>query len=382
MTEPSLDEAEWIPWLRLRLTFGMGRVRTHRLLQLYGSPGAILQQTEEDLVQRGGIPPDVARNIRSPARIDEARAELARMNKLGVSLSHPGRDDYPELLDETSHPPIIVGRLGPLGNPGRRAVAIVGSRKAGRRACRIARDFARDLAEAGVTIVSGLARGIDREAHEGALMASEGRTIAVLGNGLARVYPSEHAGLAARIRERGALLSELPADAPPSAHHFPVRNRIIAGTSLGVVVIGAGFPSGAITTVDAAEQCGDQREVFAVPGTLDDEYARGCNLLLKEGRAHLVEGARDVLLALGLVAPQPNVNERPPVRPRAKRTPLSGVPGEIEAYLESVGRHCSFDEIVFENKIDARAAMSALGFLALRQRVREEPGVGYVLVDA
>jgi len=381
MTQQALDEAEWLPWLRLSLSAGVGRIRAGKLLDCYGSPEGVFERTPRDLVEQVGLPLPIAKNLLDPARESEARGELARLRTLGVSLAHLRGAGYPELLKETYFPPVVLGSLGPLGDPGRRAVAIVGSRKAGVRSLRIAHDFARQMAEAGVVVVSGLAKGIDRAAHEGALAAKDGRTVAILGNGLARVYPSEHARLAARIRERGALLSEFPSDAGPRADHFPVRNRVIAGMSLGVVLIGAGDPSGALITAEHAEQCGDQREIFAVPGPLDDPYSRGCNRLIKLCRAHLVEGASDVLLTLALVAPKPNVDERPPLAPRAAREPLTGVPADIESYLEASGRFCTFDEIVFDNRIDARAAMSALGFLALRRRVREVPGVGYAFAD-
>lgn len=381
MTEQYLDEAEWVPWLRLSQAAGVGRARANRLLERYGSPEAILEQTEDELMKGARLPAPVAAAVVRPGALDEARTELARLRQLRVKLVRLGSPDYPELLREVDFPPVILGRLGPLADPGQRAIAIVGSRRAGTRAMRIAFEFARAFASEGITVVSGLARGIDRAAHEGALAVPEGRTVGVLGCGLSRVYPTEHTRLAGRIRERGALWSELPADASPSRFHFPERNRIIAGASLGLVVIAAGDKSGTSHTVRHAESYG--RTVFAIPGSVDDDLARGTNKLIKTEGAQFIEGPSEVLEALGFVQPKPNTDIRPPLfgrEPAAPAEPLTGVPGEIVRFLEGEARICTFDEIVHSNRIDARAAMSALGFLAIRRRVREVPGAGYVAV--
>jgi DNA processing protein len=376
----TLDDHEWISWLRLSLAEGIGRIRANHLLDRYGTPEGVLAQSERELAQGAGLPAGIAAKLASSLGDHEARNELARLRKLGATLVHLRSERYPPLLRETRYPPVVLGYLGQSFPVTERAVAIVGSRQASARAIRIAHDFAREIAEAGVVVVSGLAKGIDRAAHEGALAARDGKTVAVLGNGLARVYPSEHARLAARIRERGALVSELPADAPPSRHHFPMRNRIIAGMSRGTLVLAAGDESGALITARHSNEEG--RDVFAIPGSLDDPLARGCHKIVKGGWGQLVEGARDVLLTLKLVLDRPNVDERPALRPREKRAPLPGVPGEIEAYLEASGTTRTFDEIVIDNRLDARAAMSALGFLAVRRRVKEIPGVGYAVSEA
>jgi DNA processing protein len=371
---------EWLPWLRLSQALGIGRVRSNVLLERYGTPENVFAQEERALVADAGLPSGVAAQLVSAEGEREAKNERARLEKLGVQLVHLRHPDYPELLREIHFPPVLLGRLGTLVEPGRKVVAIVGSRNAGLRALRFARNVARDLAEAGIVVASGLARGIDRAAHEGALDAEEGRTIAVLGCGLARVYPSEHAELAARIKERGALVSEFAADASPSGAHFPMRNRIIAGLALGTLVIAAGDRSGALIT--AAHSIENGREVFAVPGPVDDPLSRGTNKLLKESGAHLVEGADDVLLNLELKRQEPNVDPRPPLVARRRPPPLPGVPGEVETYLAEASRPCTFEEIVFDVGIDARAAISALGILATRRRIQELPGIGYAIADA
>ncbi|MEZ0231160.1 MAG: DNA-processing protein DprA [Planctomycetota bacterium] len=381
MTEPMLEEDEWLPWLRLWRAAGIGQVRGLDLLQRYGSPEAILGQTQDELVGGAKLPREVAAGIARGCSLDVARAELARLRKLRVRLVNLHSSQYPALLREMPHAPILLARLGPLADPGQRAIAVVGSRQAGARAQRIAYDFARAFAAEGVTVVSGLAKGVDRAAHEGALSVPNGRTIAVLGNGLARVYPTEHTRLATRIREGGALWSELPPDEPPNRWNFPERNRIIAGAALGVVVIAARERSGALITARHAVDIG--RETFTIPGTLDDVFSRGSNHLLKAGNAHFVEGPSEVLEKLQFTQPKPNVELRPALYagdPRVSREPLPGVPGEVARYLEAEARICTFDEIVFSNRIDARAAISALGFLACKRRVKEVPGVGYLAV--
>ncbi|MBI3723912.1 DNA-protecting protein DprA [bacterium] len=308
----------------------------------------------------------------------EAGLERERAHRLGLVLLAPPSDGYPPLLRDVPDPPPVLRVKGSLDALSAPAVAVVGSRRAGELDLKFARRLGRDLADAGVVVVSGLARGIDRAAHEGALEARNGRTVAVQACGLARTYPADHVKLALRIAERGALVSELPVDAPPLAFHFPMRNRIVSGLARGTVVLAAPEGSGALITADHALEQG--REVYAVPGAVHDPFARGPNGLLRNG-AHVLEAAQDILLGLGFVRPRAGVPDRPPLATRAQRPPLPGVAGELEAYLAGSGIPRTFDEIVIHGGFDARAAMCALGRLEVSRRVKQLPGGAYACTD-
>lgn len=238
--------------------------------------------------------------VRTRASLD-LDAVLARLDREGVHVLTVDDDAYPRLLREIHAPPSVLYTKGTIVPDDDRAVAIVGTRRATRYGLDVAARLAGDLARAGVTIVSGLARGIDGAAHQAALEAG-GRTIAVFGTGIHEVYPPQHRHLATRIAESGALLSDYAPDRTVEAANFPARNRIIAGLSLGVIVVEAPARSGALITADFA---GDQgRDVLAVPGPIFSAASAGCNQLLRDG-ARVVTSAQDVLdeLGLGDVAP-------------------------------------------------------------------------------
>lgn len=238
--------------------------------------------------------------LRSGDARRSAQAEQARARHLGIRIVGRDEADYPEALEQIYDPPPVLyvrGRL--VADEGPRSVAIVGSRAASAPGRTLARALSRGLATAGATIVSGLARGIDGAAHEGALEAG-GRTVAVLGSGLDRIYPEENAPLAARLEKDGALVSEFPLGTPPLAANFPRRNRVIAGWGRAVVVVEAAARSGALTTARAALDEG--RDVFAVPGHPSQPGAAGANALIRDG-ATLVRSAADVAEEIGLVMP-------------------------------------------------------------------------------
>ena len=229
-----------------------------------------------------------------------AEAELARASQTGVRIVGFGEDDYPELLRHIYDPPPVLYVHGLVqAEEGQRGVAVVGARKATAAGCALTRHLARELAAAGVLIVSGLARGIDGEAHRGAIEGG-GRTVAVLGSGLDRIYPPENARLAAQVACSGAVVSEFSFGTGPHPGNFPRRNRVIAGWVRGVVVVEAAAKSGALVTARCALDEG--REVMAVPGHPSQPSAEGTNALLRDGAA-LVRGAADVAAELGLVMP-------------------------------------------------------------------------------
>jgi DNA processing protein len=364
---------ERLLWLRMALARGLGTHRKALLIETFGSPGVVFSRSATELAD-AEVEPGAIHGLLDPRRILEAENELARVDRLGITLLTLGGEAYPELLGHIPDPPVVLGVLGDPGALSGRAVAVVGSRDAPRRYREIARRMGRELAEAGVVVVSGLAKGVDRAAHEGALDAKDGRTVAVLGNGLARVYPTEHRRLAARIRERGALVSELPVDAPPSAEHFPMRNRIVSGLAKAVVVVAGARTSGALHTSKAAEEQG--RDIYAVPGMVDDPLAYLPNGLIKDG-ADLVEAGLCVLRLLKWVEEKPGMSHRPPLVAAPRREPLGGLAGEIEAYLVDYGRPRFFDDIVIDGRFAPGPAMAALGELELDRRVQRVGGGAY-----
>lgn len=254
------------------------------------SPSEILEQIQwgENAAWRESL--EATRKIFNPGK------EILRAEELGIELIPFGDSRYPALLKEISDPPLILYIKGDLLESDQAAVAIVGSRHPSFYGTEQTRRFALKLAGSGLTIVSGFARGIDRAAHEAALEISYGRTIAVLGSGLDVIYPREHQALHEEISERGALVSEFALGTSPLAENFPKRNRIIAGLSLGVLVIEAHSRSGSLITAHLAADEG--REVFALPGRVDQLGSRGTHRLIKEG-ATLVESSEEVFDALG-----------------------------------------------------------------------------------
>jgi len=271
--------------LRLLRTPGIGPVTFRQLMRRFGTATAALGAVP-DLARRGGgkAPP-----IRSR---EEAEREIARVDKLGARFLALGQGLYPRLLAEMEDaPPLLVAR-GQAGLLDRQAVAIVGARNASAAACRFGRGLAHDLGRYDVVVVSGLARGIDSAAHDGAL---ESGTIGVIAGGIDIFYPPENQARQEALFERGLVLAEMPPGTEPRARHFPYRNRIIAGLSAGTVVVEAAPRSGSLITARLAAEAG--REVMAVPGSPLDPRAQGCNQLIRDG-ATLVQSATDVMEAV------------------------------------------------------------------------------------
>ena len=294
MVAASPGDDELAGWLRLTETPGVGAATARTLLGAFGLPDAIFAAPVSEVgrfVSRGLV--DALRAPPSPALlalIDRTAAWLRETGNHLVTLADPR---YPPALLEITDPPTLLYVKGRVALLERTAVAIVGSRNATPQGKLDAHRFAEALAASGQTIVSGLALGIDAAAHEGALAASgDASTIAVIGTGADIVYPASHRGLAHRIAERGAIVSELPLGTAATAHTFPRRNRIIAGLARGVLVIEAAARSGSLITARLASECG--REVFAMPGSIHAPLAKGCHQLIRQG-ATLVESIDDVL---------------------------------------------------------------------------------------
>jgi len=288
---------ELLARLRLASVPGLTPRFQTRLVRALGSARAVLAASRGRLQRvRGMNGPRIDLVLTAPPA-GEAAAELDFARRLSARILWPGAAGWPAGLEDLADPPLLLHAWGDAGEPGGPVVAVVGSRRASPYGLAAARRIGRELASFGATVVSGLARGIDTEAHCGCLAAG-GRTVAVLGGGLARLYPPENAGLAAEIAASGgAVLSEFPFDAPPLPHNFPRRNRLLAALAQAVVVVEAGQRSGSLITADHALDLG--RDVLAVPGRTDHPNTRGTHRLLREGAA-LCESAADVFAALGV----------------------------------------------------------------------------------
>ena len=279
-------------WLQLALTPGLGPSTLRTLLREFGLPQAVLARKRSELSRH--VPASALEALDSQPLQDAVARALAWAAQPGRFVITLADEAYPRLLLETADPPPLLyarGRLELLQQP---ALAIVGSRNATAQGERNAEEFAKALSGAGLTIVSGLALGIDAAAHRGGL-AAQGSTVAVLGTGIDLVYPQRNAALAAEIAERGLLVSEFALGTPAAAHNFPRRNRLISGLARGCLVIEAALASGSLITARLAADQG--REVFAVPGSIHSPLSKGCHALLKAG-AKLVECAEDVLSEL------------------------------------------------------------------------------------
>jgi len=363
-----LSDDERLDWLRLIRTENVGPVTFHQLIRRYGSAAAAIEALP-GLARRGGL-------SRGPAIPDRkaAASELAAAAAVGARLIASCEPEYPPRLAALDDAPPLLSLKGRAELLSRPAVGIVGARNASAAGIRIAREMAAALGAAGLLVVSGLARGIDAAAHRGALATG---TAAMVGGGADVVFPPENESLQAEIGEEGAILAEMPVGTRPLARHFPRRNRLISGASLGVVVVEAALKSGSLITARFAAEQG--REVMAVPGSPLDPRARGCNDLIRNG-ATLVEGAEDVLSVLrglsgALEAPCPVWLDAPvetadeaelgPLRALIAER-LSPVPAEV-------------DELVRQSGASAAAVLTVLLELELAGRVTRLPGGRVVL---
>lgn len=355
-------------WLALGLIPEVGAATFHRLVQGLGSAEAVLTAKAGALEQVPGISQQVARAVVSFPWRDALDRELRVIETRGLGLIRFGDEGYPELLAAIHSPPPILYVRGTIEPKDRVAVAIVGSRQASQYGSAMAEQISGELAERGVTIVSGMARGIDAAAHRSALRAA-GRTIAVLGCGLGVTYPPEHAELADQIADQGALISEFPIFTPPKPGHFPQRNRIISGLARGVVVIEAGLKSGAMITANYALEQG--REVFAVPGQVTSRSSRGCHQLIKMG-AKLTEGWEDIWEEIEL-------QEAPGVQVVRDLTPVSRSLAQEEILIIDAleAGPMQIDDLIGRTRLPAGQMASLLLSLMLKGMIEELPGKSF-----
>jgi DNA processing protein len=351
--------------LALHLLPGLGPVRTAALLERFGSAGAVLHAAAAQLRAVPHIGEKLSEELPRAVATVDVDAELALIGRHGVHLRALGTPDYPPALSQIPDPPHLLYVRGTLLPADAKAVALVGSRRFTGYGRRVAERLATDLARAGYTIVSGLARGIDGIAHRAALKAG-GRTLAVMAGGLSRIYPPEHAELANEVAAAGALVSEAPMAQDPLAGMFPARNRIISGLSRGVVIIEAADRSGALITARHAAEQG--RTAFAVPGPVDAATSAGANGLIREG-AVLVRGAEDVIEELeGVRAPSAPVASAPPPE-------MDEVQRRLWEFLGEGARH--LDEMAQRLSLPVPQLSRALMAMEIKKLVRRLPGNRY-----
>ena len=357
------------PWFHLKSVPGIGNHLFKRLVDRFGSPQGALAASPEDLLEVEGISRRVVDAMRASNPPAAAVAEIDAVRKHGYRIVTLNDADYPTLLREIPDPPPVLYVNGSLA-AAERCIAVVGSRNATPYGVATARQLCAELARLGLTVVSGMALGIDTAAHEGALSV-RGRTVAVLGSGLNQVYPPENRRLAERIAAGGAVISEFALDNGPDAHHFPIRNRIISGMSCGTVVVEATRNSGSLITARlAAEQ---NREVFAVPGSVQSFKSMGTHTLIKQG-AKLVENAQDIICELGqfLVNP-PSVAAASGDAPRIAKH--DGLTAEESQVFQALGPYpLHIDELVRRLAIDAGRLSAILLNLELKGAALQLPG--------
>jgi len=361
-----------LPWFQLKSTPGVGNLIFKRLIDAFDTAQAAMAAPRKVLTRIDGVSEGLATAIKQTRLPDSAESEIKRVDQLGFRIVTLADNDYPALLLEIPDPPPFIYVYGNLPMHVNN-IAIVGSRHATQYGLSTTKHLSRDLVKHGLTIISGMARGIDTAAHEGALAAG-GKTVAVLGSGLARIYPRENEKLYHQIAKNGAVISEFPLDAEPEGHHFPLRNRIISGLSLGTVIVEATLRSGSLITARlAAEQ---NREVFAVPGSIKSFKSTGTHTLIKQG-ARLVEQSQDImdeiahLLDRSVIAP--GMNEK--VHPAATST--SAKETSVLQVLEPYPIH--IDDLVRKLNMPASELAAILLRLELKGKIQQDPGKYFYL---
>jgi DNA processing protein len=348
----------------------IGPVWLRKLLEVFREPQQILGAKRNELRKVEGIGNEVADQISSWESIVDLAAELARVRDFGATVITQESPVYPKSLREIHAPPIVLYILGELNERDQHAIGIIGARRTTHYGLESAKKLAYQLAYSGLTVISGLARGIDTAAHQGAL-AAKGRTIAVIGSGLAKLYPQENAALAEKIQSgNGAIVSEFSMEIEPDRQTFPMRNRIISGWSHGILVVEAGLNSGALIT--AAQALEQGRSVYAVPGHINAPSALGSNRLIQQG-AKLVMDASDVLDDLQILLPETKPS------PEAAARPLPELSEDERRVYEAIeATETPIDEIAAKCDLPSAIVSSSLLRLELKRLVKQLPGKYFV----
>lgn len=367
------EQTELESWLTLSMVPGVGPLLLRDLLKQFGSAKSILDAAPSELRTVPRLGPKLCRAICSANESINVQEELERCRQNDIRLLTLGDGIYPETLSQIDDPPSVLFTRGTILPQDDMAIAIVGTRHATHYGRKHARRLAAGLARAGLTVVSGLARGIDTEAHKGALDAN-GRTLAILGSGLLEIYPAENKELATAITKQGAVISESSTLSKPSKGSFPRRNRIVTGLCQGVIVVEAGDRSGAMISARLAMEQG--REVFAVPGPVDSRNSRGCHKLIRDG-AKLVEDPADVLDELGPMFKSATDAEGREVHH----------PGELQlndqerAVLDAIRNDpTNIDEVVENCGLPVHRVLSTVSVLEMRSLIRRLSGMQVVRV--
>jgi DNA processing protein len=355
-------------YMALNMIDHVGPVRVRQLLERFGDAASILQASKQQLLSVRGIGEDTAEAIAGWESTVDLAAELKRCEEFGCHVVTLQDEEYPALLREIYDPPIVLYVKGTLDNKDRNGVALVGSRQTSHYGIEVARKLAYQLAYVGVTVVSGGARGIDTAAHQGALSA-KGRTIAVLGTGINIVFPPENAELFERIAASGAIVSQYPFNRKADKQSFAIRNRIVAGMTLGAVVVEANLTSGALITANFATEYG--RQIFAVPGRIDSPRSKGCHDLIKKG-AKLCEGAEDILSEFEYLFPPSN--KSPSANETGVLPALALSEHEQKVYDALDGEPTPMDEVIRHTGLPSSAVSVALLSLEMKRAVRQIPG--------
>ncbi len=354
--------------IALNMVPNLGPVRLRKLLAVFETPERVLSARAADLRAVEGIGEEVASGIAGWEKVVDLPAELARIEAFGAHVITRSSAEYPRDLREIYNPPIVLYVWGTLTDRDHHAVSVVGSRKTSHYGLESAKKLSYQLAYAGLTVVSGLARGIDTAAHQGAL-AAQGRTVAVIGSGFLQLYPPENQGLAEKIAASGAVVSEYPMGFPPSPQTFPYRNRIVAGWGSGLLVVEAGLNSGALITASQAIEHG--RLVYAVPGQIDRPSAAGSNRLIQQG-AKLVTSAGDILDDLQSLFPQ---------RPTASAGAGAAVelsPDERLVFERLSSSESDLDMLVASTLLPSHKISAALLGLEMKRLAKQLPGQQFV----
>lgn len=352
----------------LNMVDHVGPVRLRQLLEFFPDAPAILSASRDQLLRVRGIGEDTATAISKWQDNVDLQAELKRIADFGCHIVIQSDPEYPELLRQIYDPPIVLYVKGTLEAKDKNAVALVGSRMTTHYGIEVARKLAYQLAYMGVTVVSGGARGIDTAAHQGAL-SGKGRTLAVLGTGINLVFPPENVELYERIAANGALVTQFPFNRPGDKQSFPIRNRIVAGMTLGTVVVEANLTSGSLITANFATEYG--RQVFAVPGRIDSPRSKGCHELIKKG-AKLCEGAEDILSEFEYLFPPSN---RPAAPNETGVLPGLELPEREQQVYQVLGKEeISIDEVIQKTGLPSSAASVALLSLEMKRLIRQLPG--------
>ena len=366
----SQDREQVRAWIGLSSIPGIGRVTFRKLIAHFGSASRVLDASHDELRESAGLSEKLSSELRSFPWQERADKELAQADSAGVAIITAADPEYPAPLLNTPDPPLFLYIKGSLLPEDGSAVAMVGTRTPTHYGLTVTHRMAYELASQKITVVSGMARGIDTQAHKGAL-AAKGRTIAVLGCGIDTAYPPENKALMEEIARTGAVMTENPFGTKPESGYFPARNRIISGLAAGTVIIEAAEDSGSLITADYALKQG--RKLFALPGNTSSPLSRGTNNLIKKG-AQLVETAGDVLKGLDIYK-----GSKTPAAITAQLPPLT--PGETSVFKTITNEPKHIDVIMAECRSAPGKLSGVLITLELKGLVKQLPGKYFVLQD-